>query len=591
MSFLFRNCFKSKRKKKKKDQTKVNDATRISESGTNRQPSFFPDKDDEKNEKIQSPKKIVKLCQIVQENDHDNKTQSLPEKIMDPAFDTSKRNDDDPTVCESFAPTILGSIQSFWTNTIHKDTAKRRGTKNHLSGICRTNQAKPTQLNLDKSCQTKVDRIDNTTDAYHIDFKNKSQFQSNNNEQLATPVVANDNSRQLRTETTKNQEIRIIEKHDQLTIDGKQNNQKKCVINGDIVVCASYNSNVTSDTAIVSSLSSSSNKAQSLQRDIERNARAASSLDEKGNELFEMGYFEKAMACYTKALKLKRRTFNHLLEEVDDMEDQLVQHKNSNTDPKILVSMATSINNIGYLRQRSGVASPEETMAAYKKSLGIKRRILGNDSLSVGKTLNNIGSVHYLKRDLDLALPAYEEALEIMKANLGGNHQDVATVMSNIGDVYLAKGIQETSLQYYRLALTIRWDKFGEKSPRVVRLLEKISNLEIGDRMLSSRFRTNGSQHNWDDGETRSEALQSECHPIGEELKRLQDQITQDIDQLNQMERKATVEMLKDKIVIIRGMRNTWNGNGVELLDNDSESVITAMSRRSRGGRRKSSMT
>jgi hypothetical protein len=109
--------------------------------------------------------------------------------------------------------------------------------------------------------------------------------------------------------------------------------------------------------------------------------------------------------------------------------------------------------------------------------------------------------------------------------------------------------------------------------------------------MLSSRFRTNGSQHTWDDGETRSEALQSECHPIGEELKHLQDQITQDIDQLNQMERKATVEMLKDKIVIIRGMRNTWNGNGVELLDNDSESVITAMSRRSRGGRRKSSMT
>eukprot|EP00540_Astrosyne_radiata_P016252 CAMPEP_0116840308 /NCGR_PEP_ID=MMETSP0418-20121206/10273_1 /TAXON_ID=1158023 /ORGANISM="Astrosyne radiata, Strain 13vi08-1A" /LENGTH=37 /DNA_ID= /DNA_START= /DNA_END= /DNA_ORIENTATION= len=34
-------------------------------------------------------------------------------------------------------------------------------------------------------------------------------------------------------------------------------------------------------------------------------------------------------------------------------------------------------------------------MAAYKNSLRIKKEILGKDDLSVGKTLNNIGSVYF----------------------------------------------------------------------------------------------------------------------------------------------------------------------------------------------------
>jgi tetratricopeptide (TPR) repeat protein len=92
-------------------------------------------------------------------------------------------------------------------------------------------------------------------------------------------------------------------------------------------------------------------------------------------------------------------------------ENEKIDSDDRDMDPKLLVSMATSINNIGYLRQRAGEATPDETMAAYKKSLRIKRKILGNDSLSVGKTLNNIGSVYYLKKEFEGALPAYEEAL------------------------------------------------------------------------------------------------------------------------------------------------------------------------------------
>ena len=127
----------------------------------------------------------------------------------------------------------------------------------------------------------------------------------------------------------------------------------------------------------------------------ERVAKAATALDNRGNEFFEKGHYDKAMAAYSRALKLKRRTFHSMLEEADNLFDENFQNNNldtSDVDPKLLVIMATSINNIGYLRQRAGEATPDETMAAYNKSLRIKRKLLGNGSLSVGKTLNNIAS-------------------------------------------------------------------------------------------------------------------------------------------------------------------------------------------------------
>ena len=358
-------------------------------------------------------------------------------------------------------------------------------------------------------------------------------------------------------------------------------NAKTIIMNGDIVVYNPYISKASSDTITISSLSVSSHSKQKAKiRESERNARAASALDDKGNELFEKGYFDKAMACYKKALKLKRRTFAHIIEETDEMEEELMLRGDGVLkDPQALVSMATSINNIGYLRQRSGDATPEETMAAYKKSLRIKRRILGNDSLSVGKTLNNIGSVHYLKRDFDRALPAYTEALEIMKANLGERHPDVATVMSNLGDVYLAQDKQEVSVKYYRLALVIRWEAFGEKSPRVVRLLEKISNLEVGDMSDKMSKASQNTQPAWGDDVASEIMAGSGFRPISEELEQLQEQVKHDIEEVNQMERDATIELLKDKIIIIRGMRDVCNDSyGPELLDNDSASVLTARS-------------
>ncbi|KAL3906057.1 MAG: hypothetical protein SGILL_009429, partial [Bacillariaceae sp.] len=104
----------------------------------------------------------------------------------------------------------------------------------------------------------------------------------------------------------------------------------------------------------------------------------------------------------------------------------------------------------------------------------------------------------------------------------------------------------------------------------------KIAKVEIGDRMLAPSFSGDDIQSAaWaDDG--ASEVLAGGPKPISDELKNLQHQIAKDIEHVSSMERQATVEMLKDKIIIIRGMRAIWEGNGPELLDNDTASIMTS---------------
>ena len=314
-------------------------------------------------------------------------------------------------------------------------------------------------------------------------------------------------------------------------------------------------------------------------KETERIARAAAALDNKGNELFERGYYDKAMATYSKALKLKRRTFHKVLEEADDVLDEALEEDASKADKaedqKLLVSMATSINNIGYLRQRSGDATPDETMAAYKKSLRIKREILGKDSLSVGKTLNNIGSVHYLKQDYDGALSAYEEALQIMQSNLGAEHPDVATVWSNMGDVYLGKKSQSEALERYRYALTIRWMVFGEHDQRVVRLLEKIAAIEMGGKMMEETRKLLANRRHdesmYDGGD--SEILDLDMRPVEQELKQLHHEVEEDIQHVALLQKRMAVDMLMDIVIIFRGMRELMAESQSNVEDGSSHQL------------------
>lgn len=270
--------------------------------------------------------------------------------------------------------------------------------------------------------------------------------------------------------------------------------------------------------------------------DFERISKAAAALDKAGNEMFERGEYAKALLTYTRALKLKRRMLTLGL-------------NGSNQDQKdvLLASVATSINNIGYLRQRSG-ATADEAMAAYRDALQIKKEILGNENLSVGKTLNNIGSVYFSTKNWDHALEAYLEAHKIMVSNLGNDHMDVATVFSNIGDVHSAKNQGRRAIKCYKEALRIRWTVFGDHDPKCVRLLEKIASIEMAgspEKIQEMMDVTDLLELTEDDGKL----------PVDREFRILRSEVKQDIVKIESMERSMALDMVRDKLQMIREMR------------------------------------
>ena len=248
----------------------------------------------------------------------------------------------------------------------------------------------------------------------------------------------------------------------------------------------------------------------------------ANELDHHASEMCKEGKFEQAFMFFERALELKRST----LEAGQEQEKRTKKsHKNSaiTEDQEaqmatMLASMATSINNMTYLKQRRGQASADETMAAYIKSLQIKREVLGPDHLSVGKTLSNIGSVFYLKKEFVPALKAYENAYDIMAAQLGSHDLEVGTVLANLGDVHFQMGHREEALSYYKRAIDIRWVPLGNNDPKVVRLLERTAWLEMGQQPCKDDFSDSDDEEYVRDEQRKKQNFQNELHALQNEL-------------------------------------------------------------------------
>jgi len=286
------------------------------------------------------------------------------------------------------------------------------------------------------------------------------------------------------------------------------------------------------------------------------NKRVSSSLlDKSGNDLFEQGNIDQAVCKYEEALKVKRQAllgqYNALRNQKGGMSEE--------QRAKVLASVATSINNLTYLRQVKGQASAEETLASYETALEIKRDILGPDHLSVGKTLNNIGSVHYMQRNYHAAAESYEQARDILKLNLGENHLDICTVTSNLGDVHYCLQQWNRAVLEYRAALQLRWKLLGPSDPKVVRLMEQIAELEM------KIIQIHGADDDGSDYMSESEAY------FDGGFETLQAEIDQEIRHLDSLQKQAPLDMVKEKTRVFRELRELRGEEGVvvQVEDND----------------------
>jgi tetratricopeptide (TPR) repeat protein len=73
--------------------------------------------------------------------------------------------------------------------------------------------------------------------------------------------------------------------------------------------------------------------------------------------------------------------------------------------------VATTLNNIGTVFWNK--RDYENALVNYNKSLQIRKRVLGPDSIQVATTLNNIGLFYDKNCDYEKALENYNKCLEI----------------------------------------------------------------------------------------------------------------------------------------------------------------------------------
>lgn len=307
--------------------------------------------------------------------------------------------------------------------------------------------------------------------------------------------------------------------------------------------------------------------------------KAIQKLDLNANISFVGGMYDEAIQSYEKSLDLKRKTINDryksrmtsslhippkLCSKICDMIDceslmmpidASVEKLDENTK-SMLASVAVSLNNLSYLKHRKGYATAQDTLASYLESLRIKCEILGRDHVSVGKTLNNIGSIFYLQRDYQSALVAYEEAFRIIDSSAAPDKLEAtATVLSNIGDVYTCFCGYTSALDHYRRALSIRWRLLGPSDVKVIRLMEQIAMLEmkLANHGLIQPIDYDDSMS---DGEEFLQEDQENHVKYLQEVNTLKSSVQADLELFDWMEQQATIDFLYDEAVLSREIRD-----------------------------------
>ena len=286
-------------------------------------------------------------------------------------------------------------------------------------------------------------------------------------------------------------------------------------------------------------------------------------LDQDGNILVERGDSELAVIKYLQALYYKREALLMICPEPvghttihHHKEDQ----KRFQQKQHILASIATSMNNLAFLQHNQSRIDAGETLALYQTALQIKRHVLGHQHLSVGKTLNNIGSIHYIQREFHMAAQTYEEARTILQLHLGNHHLDVCTVTSNIGDVHCSMKQWTCAVKEYRAALELRWPLYGPSDPKNIRLMEQIAEIEMLINQLNAQKDDN------DHGSSNEKSY----GPIIKDVRKLHKEVRRDIAHIDrQLASHLPLEMMKEKITVYREIRDIMKNHTIDDLGVD----------------------
>jgi serine/threonine protein kinase len=128
-------------------------------------------------------------------------------------------------------------------------------------------------------------------------------------------------------------------------------------------------------------------------------------------------------------------------------------------------------------------SQPERASKYFVEALAIYRDTLGNQHISVAKTLTSLATAQLWLNNYSRAEQYQREAMEIFQATVSRSHPEYALALANLGNILTLRGKYSESERVFLEALQIQRSVFGATSSRVADTEARLGTLydHIGD--------------------------------------------------------------------------------------------------------------
>ena len=138
----------------------------------------------------------------------------------------------------------------------------------------------------------------------------------------------------------------------------------------------------------------------------------------------------------------------------------------------------------------------EKATECYERSLILRRKEFGIDSIDVAATYYNLGNVNQKVQKLEQAIECYQEFLRIAELKLGFKSKEVVVVYKCIGEILQKLKQPESALQQYEKAWELARRALMDDEREISAILNKAGNIcfEIGKYDKALKYYTSGLQ-------------------------------------------------------------------------------------------------
>lgn len=216
----------------------------------------------------------------------------------------------------------------------------------------------------------------------------------------------------------------------------------------------------------------------------------AQALSTQGISTYLLNNYEKALWCYSSAMKLWEEIDNDqgvataLLNiglvyyaqadypgAIDHYSQSLIIY----TEIDDNIGIAKVLNNLGLIY--SSIGDYEAALENYNRSLQIMKTL--NDQKSIGASLNNIASIYSAYGDYDLSIAYYEESIKIYEQR--GDQRGILSPLLGLGGAYWLKSDYTKSFNYFSNAISL-CETANDKTGKAKALTNMgVLLLELGD--------------------------------------------------------------------------------------------------------------